>query len=129
MFAGYPFKYLYDGSQDVAKAYQAACTPEFYLADGNLHLYYHGQFDGSRPSNDIPVSGKLSLGYAMMNSPALSCGSFEVTLLDSQSESSMVWLAAGEDVRAAIDSLLNQQFLDRPMRPSMGCGIKWHPSK
>ena len=55
---GYPFHYLYDESQEVAKAYKAACTPEFYLADGNLKLVYHGQFDGSRPSNDVPVTGR-----------------------------------------------------------------------
>lgn len=57
-YLGYPFHYLYDESQEVAKAYKAACTPEFYLADGNLNLVYHGQFDGSRPSNDVPVTGR-----------------------------------------------------------------------
>lgn len=65
-YAGYPFKYLYDESQEVAKAYKAACTPEFYLADSDLQLYYHGQFDGSRPSADVPVTGKLSSYFAMI---------------------------------------------------------------
>lgn len=57
---GYPFPYLYDESQSVAKAYQAACTPEFYVFDGSLKLQYHGQFDSSRPSSDRPVTGAAS---------------------------------------------------------------------
>lgn len=52
------FPYLYDESQMVAKAYQAACTPDFYLFDDALKLVYRGQFDGSRPGNDIAVSGE-----------------------------------------------------------------------
>ena len=60
LLAGYPFKYLYDESQEVAKAFKAACTPEFYLADSGLQLFYHGQFDGSRPSNDTAVTGKFT---------------------------------------------------------------------
>ena len=56
---GYPFPYLYDESQEVAKAYQAACTPEFFLFDSDLKLRYHGQFDDARPSRDVP--GKLAL--------------------------------------------------------------------
>jgi len=54
----YPFPYLYDESQEIAKAYDAACTPDFYVFDGNLKLVYRGQFDDSRPSNDIPVTGR-----------------------------------------------------------------------
>ncbi len=54
---GYPFPYLYDESQEVAKAYDAACTPDFYLFDENLSLVYRGQMDDSRPGNDIPVTG------------------------------------------------------------------------
>jgi len=54
---GYPFPYLYDESQDVARAYDAACTPDFYVFDKNLKLVYHGQMDGSRPGNTIPVTG------------------------------------------------------------------------
>jgi peroxiredoxin len=55
---GYPFPYLYDETQDVAKAYDAACTPDFYIYDKDLKLVYRGQLDDSRPSNDIPVTGK-----------------------------------------------------------------------
>ena len=53
----YPFPYLYDESQDVAKAYDAACTPDFYLFDGDMKLYYRGRLDQSRPGNSIPVDG------------------------------------------------------------------------
>ncbi len=56
--AGYTFPYLYDETQEVAKAYQAACTPDFFLFDLNHRLVYRGQFDDSRPSNDRPVTGK-----------------------------------------------------------------------
>lgn len=55
---GYKFPYLYDETQEVAKAYDAACTPDFFLFDGSLELVYRGQFDDSRPSNDILVTGK-----------------------------------------------------------------------
>ena len=54
---GYRFPYLYDETQDVALAYHAACTPDFYLFDGQRRLVYRGQFDGSRPSNGVPVTG------------------------------------------------------------------------
>lgn len=54
---GYTFPYLFDEDQSVAKAYRAACTPDFYLFDRGLKLVYRGQFDGSRPSNDVPVDG------------------------------------------------------------------------
>ena len=54
---GYAFPYLYDESQDVAKAYHAACTPDFFLFDGERKLVYRGQLDASRPGNDIPVTG------------------------------------------------------------------------
>ena len=54
----FPFPYLFDESQNVAKAYEAACTPDFYIFDKNLKLIYRGQMDGSRPGNDIPVSGQ-----------------------------------------------------------------------
>ncbi len=56
--AGYTFPYLYDETQAVAKAYRAACTPDFYLFDGEQRLVYRGQFDDSRPGNGLPVSGK-----------------------------------------------------------------------
>jgi len=55
--AGYIFPYLFDETQVVAKAFQAACTPDFFLYDEKRALYYRGQFDGSRPGNDVPVSG------------------------------------------------------------------------
>lgn len=53
----YPFPYLYDESQDVAKAYDAACTPDNYVFDQDLKLVYRGQIDNSRPGNGVPVSG------------------------------------------------------------------------
>lgn len=56
--AGYEFPYLYDETQEVAKAFQAACTPDFFLFDNNQRLVYRGQFDDSRPSNGLPVTGK-----------------------------------------------------------------------
>ncbi len=55
---GYTFPYLFDESQEVAKAYQAACTPDFFLFDGDFKLVYRGQFDDARPRNDEPVTGK-----------------------------------------------------------------------
>lgn len=53
----YPFPYLFDETQTVAQAYQAACTPDFFVFNENLALIYRGQFDDSRPGNDIPVTG------------------------------------------------------------------------
>lgn len=55
---GYLFPYLYDETQEVAKAYGAACTPDFYVFDKDLACVYRGQLDDSRPGNNIPVSGK-----------------------------------------------------------------------
>jgi peroxiredoxin len=54
----FPFPYLYDATQEVAKAYQAACTPDLYIFDGNMKLVYRGQLDDSRPGNNVQVSGK-----------------------------------------------------------------------
>ncbi|RZA08919.1 MAG: thioredoxin family protein [Proteobacteria bacterium] len=54
---GYAFPYLFDETQAVARAYDAACTPDFFLYDKNHRLVYRGQFDGARPGNEIPVSG------------------------------------------------------------------------
>jgi len=54
----YPFPYLYDETQETAKAYDAACTPDFYLFNNGLQLIYRGQLDDSRPDNNIPLSGK-----------------------------------------------------------------------
>jgi peroxiredoxin len=56
--AGYSFPYLYDAAQTVAKAYRAACTPDFFLFDAQRRLVYRGQFDDSRPGNSLPVTGK-----------------------------------------------------------------------
>ncbi len=55
--AGYSFPYLFDESQQVAKAYRAACTPDFYVFDGKQRLAYRGQMDDSRPGNEKPVTG------------------------------------------------------------------------
>ncbi len=84
---GYPFPYLYDESQDVARSYQAACTPDFYVFDGDATLVYRGQFDDSRPKNDKPVTG--------------------------------------QDLRLALDNILEGQPLDLDQKPSIGCNIKW----
>jgi peroxiredoxin len=56
--AGYTFPYLFDETQEVATAYTAACTPDFFLFDADRKLAYRGQFDSSRPGNDAPVTGK-----------------------------------------------------------------------
>lgn len=54
----FPYPYLYDENQTAALAYMAACTPDFYLFDAKQKLAYRGRFDGSRPKNDIPVTGE-----------------------------------------------------------------------
>lgn len=81
------FPYLFDEDQSTAKAYFAACTPDFYLFDHEQRLAYRGQLDGSRPGNDVPVSG--------------------------------------EDLRSAIDAVLNQAPVESEQKPSIGCNIKW----
>lgn len=55
--AGYTFPYLLDESQDIARAYKAACTPDFFLFDRTRRLVYRGRFDASRPGNNVPVTG------------------------------------------------------------------------
>ena len=85
----YSFPYLYDETQEVAKAYRAACTPDLYLFDEDRRLVYRGQFDGSRPSNGVPVTG--------------------------------------EDLRAAVDAVLEGRTPDEDQTPSIGCNIKWKP--
>ena len=55
---GYSFPYLFDETQEIAKAYRAACTPDFFLFDGQQQLVYRGQLDASRPGNEIPVTGE-----------------------------------------------------------------------
>ncbi len=71
--AGYLFPYLHDESQGVAKAYRAACTPDFYLFDKDHRLVYRGQLDDSRPGNGQPVTGKdlrAALDAALAGQPA-----------------------------------------------------------
>ena len=60
----FTFPYLYDESQSVAKAYDAACTPDFYVFDGQLRCVYRGRFDDATPGNDVPVTGS-DLGAAL----------------------------------------------------------------
>lgn len=87
---GFPFPYLYDETQEVAKAYQAACTPDFYIFDKDMKCVYRGRFDGSTPGNDVPVTG--------------------------------------EDLREALDCILDNRRLMLAQIPSLGCGIKWRDS-
>jgi thiol-disulfide isomerase/thioredoxin len=68
----YPFPYLYDETQEIAKAYHAACTPDFFIFDRNLKCVYRGQLDDSRPGNAIPVTGesiRLALDSVLENQP------------------------------------------------------------
>lgn len=70
----YPFVYLYDETQEVAKAYDAACTPDFYLFDKALKATYHGQLDSSRPRNGIPITGsdlRKAIDLVLNNKPIL----------------------------------------------------------
>ena len=83
----FPFPYLFDESQEVAKAYHAACTPDFSIFDGNLECAYRGQMDPARPGNDKPVTG--------------------------------------EDIRAALDAILDGKPVPEQHVPSVGCSIKW----
>jgi peroxiredoxin len=69
---GYQFPYLYDESQEVAKAYRAACTPDFYVFDEGQRLVYRGQLDSSRPDSGIPVTGsnlRAALDAALAGRP------------------------------------------------------------
>jgi peroxiredoxin len=86
---GFTFPYLYDESQETAKAYRAACTPDLYLFDKDMKLAYRGQLDDARPGNDKPVTGK--------------------------------------NLRAAIDSVLNNAPVTESQLPATGCNIKWKP--
>ncbi len=87
--AGYTFPYLFDETQEVAKAYRAACTPDFFLFDRDKKLVYRGQLDSSRPGNDVVPNG--------------------------------------EDLRKALDAVLDGQPLSEDQKPSIGCNIKWKP--
>lgn len=86
---GYTFPYLIDESQAVAKAYRAACTPDFYVFDRQRRLVYRGQMDGSRPGNDVPITG--------------------------------------QDLRRALDAVLEGRPVAGEQWPSLGCNIKWKP--
>ena len=81
------FPYLFDENQEVAKAYDAACTPDFFLFDKERSLVYRGQLDSSRPGNGIPVTG--------------------------------------EDLRSALEDVLNNRSISIEQKPSIGCNIKW----
>jgi peroxiredoxin len=82
----FTFSYLTDETQEIAKAYQAACTPDFYVFNKHKKLVYRGQFDDSRPG---------------------------------QGE------ATGKNLKAALDSVLNNQPVPENQKPSSGCSIKW----
>ena len=69
---GFNFPFCYDASQEVAKSYTAACTPDFFLFDNLRKLVYRGQLDDSRPSNQIPVTGtdlRQAIDYLLANKP------------------------------------------------------------
>lgn len=71
---GYTFPYLYDETQEVAQAYKAACTPDFYLFDKELILMYRGQLDDARPGNQIPVNGfylRTALDSVLLGQPII----------------------------------------------------------
>lgn len=86
---GYTFPYLYDETQEVARAYDAACTPDFYVFGKDMKLAYRGRLDSSRPGNDQALTG--------------------------------------EDLRHALDALINGNAIPDPQYPSAGCNIKWKP--
>ncbi len=70
---GYPFPYLYDETQETARAYDAACTPDFYVFDADRKLFYRGRLDGSRPRNDVPLTGedlRAALDAVLAGQPA-----------------------------------------------------------
>ena len=81
---GYPFPLLFDATQEVGKAYTAACTPDFFVFGPDRRLVYRGQFDGARPSNDVPVTGgdlRAAIGAVLVGEavpepqhPSIGCG-------------------------------------------------------
>ena len=83
---GYPFPYLYDETQEVAHAYGAVCTPDFFVYGDDRTLAYRGRFDATRPNKGTPT---------------------------------------GEDLRAALDELLEKGEVTGEQHPSVGCNIKW----
>lgn len=84
---GFTFPFCYDESQETAHAYNAACTPDFYVFDSSRTLVYRGQMDESRPGNGKPVTGN--------------------------------------DLRAALDAVLNDEPVNSDQKASLGCNIKW----
>jgi peroxiredoxin len=92
----YPFSYLLDEKQEVAKAYSAACTPDIYLFNTHMELVYRGQFDASRPLR-------------------ISSGNYD----------SSKHQATGSDLIHAMDTLLANRHIDTNQTASMGCNIKW----
>ncbi|MFY9350036.1 thioredoxin family protein [Sphingobium sp.] len=97
---GFTFPYLHDANQRVAIAYEAICTPDFFLFDSDLRLFYAGQFDASRPKiNRPPVPGLPPLRTDLP--------------------------VTGEDMRRAVDAMLAGQAPPQPQRASAGCSIKW----
>jgi len=92
---GYTFPYLYDESQQTAKAFTAACTPDFFLFNKNHQLVYRGRFDDSRPTR--VRSGVYKSDH----------------------------LATGEELNTAITEMLNGNPAPSPQHPSLGCNIKW----
>lgn len=87
---GYQFPYLYDETQDVAKAYFAECTPDISVFDKDLKCVYRGRLDGSTPKNNIPLTG--------------------------------------EDLRNALQAIVDGKEVDALQKPSIGCNIKWKKS-
>lgn len=95
---GYTFPYLFDADQSVAKAYTAACTPDFFLFDAEHKLVYRGQLDDTRPH-------RISSGHYDDRNGA----------------------ADGKDLRAALDAVLSGAKVSVDQMPSIGCNIKWKP--
>jgi thiol-disulfide isomerase/thioredoxin len=85
----FTFPYLFDEDQVAAKAYRAACTPDFFLFDAKRALVYRGRFDESSPGNNRPLTGN--------------------------------------DLRIAVEALLDGRQIPDPQKPAMGCSIKWKP--
>lgn len=101
---GFTFPYLFDETQDVALAYGAICTPDFFLYDGDMKLAYCGQFDPSRPG--LPHPPMEGTETYRRNLPV-----------------------TGEDMRRAADAVLAGEPAPQPQVPSAGCSIKWKPGK
>jgi peroxiredoxin len=99
---GFTFPYLHDESQLVARAYEAICTPDFFVFDADMRLYYAGQYDASRPKIDRPpVPGLPPLRTDLP--------------------------VTGEDLDNAVRTLLADQAPPSDQQPSAGCSIKWKP--